>query len=312
MRHKLIMTISIIAGGAVWVCAADVLRAADGSSGFSLMSAPSGPLLATGAVAVCGIPALLLALLAAVSRRASSVTLALCVLAIAGGETDGWLLRSSIPGDYVGLLAELPIWIAGLVLAVFVFERAAQPLRQLWPALIDRDDGDTPSGLDVSITQWAAPDVLAALICAIIGAVVASFLARTSDIGQIIGALMLGFGVGGFIAQKTFPHRNPMGLLISPMVVAAVVYGHTLSQFDTADQLIEAWYLTGGGSQADLPTLPGLALALPIHFVSAGVCGACMGSTIGRKLQSDKDDSDDARSGVLRAVQWVVGDPPRK
>ena len=64
-RQRLLVLLAVLGGGAAWVWPSSVLLAADGSTGISLLSARWHPVAATAFVVVTGVPALLLALVAA-------------------------------------------------------------------------------------------------------------------------------------------------------------------------------------------------------------------------------------------------------
>lgn len=301
MRHKLIVVISIVIGGAVWACAANVLRASDGSSGISLVSAQASPVTAAVVTVLYGLPAIVLGLVAVASRKAASgilvTAVSLCLLAIAGGEQAGWMYRADLPGEYGRLIVEMIVWQVGLVVVVLLYQHFADPMRRRFPALID---SAWRQGLDVNVLHWDRSTILGGVICSFVAWIVAGLLMRTSSTGQIVGALIAGFGFGGFMAQLILPRSNPVGVIFSPMVVAIAAYALVLYRFEGRDEVLAAWYRLGGADGAMPARLPALAMALPIHFISAGVAGCCLGAGLGHGSNLEQGVSSSFAAAVMR------------
>jgi hypothetical protein len=304
MRHKIIMVVSVIIGSAVWACANDVLRASDASSGLSLVSASAPPVTVAIMTVLWGLPAMGLGLLATVSRKAISgllvTAVSLCLLAIVGGEQAGWMYRSNLPDEYGRLMVEMLVWQIGMVVLLLIYQQYADLLRQKLPKLIDTQQHHS---LDIHVLQWDKRTILAGLVCAVVAWVVGGLLMRTSATGQIIGALIVAFGFGGFMAQLIFPNSNPIGVMFSPMLVAVVAYALVLYRFNDQGQVLDAWYRMGGTFSALPPRLPPLAQALPIHFISAGIVGCCLGAGIGHASNVEHGLSSNFATSVMRTLK---------
>ena len=279
MRHRMVMAVAIFVGAAVWLFTFGFLEAADGASGLSLMSAPVGGGSATVIVAVAGLFALGMGLIASVMGNPLSgvfaVSAGLCVLAWKGGDIDGWMLRAQMPGDYGQLMIEMVIWQVGVVWMLLAIQWLRSPMRAKWPALAYQDH----LGVDVHLIHPHLQAWAAGLVCALCGGGLGYFLIRTSDVGQVIGSLFFAFAVGGLVVGLFFPSINPVGVLFSPALVALAVYVYMMTGFESDRSVLEAWY-----SQR----LPGLVLALPIHYVSAGVAGCVAGVGLAQGIDAAK------------------------
>jgi hypothetical protein len=76
-----------------------------------------------------------------------------------------------------------------------------------------------------------------------------------------------------------FPSINPVGVLFSPALVALAVYVYMMMGFESDRSVLEAWCGQG---------LPGLVLALPIHYISAGVAGCAAGVGLAQGIDAAK------------------------
>jgi hypothetical protein len=312
LRHRVIMILAMVVGSVVWGTAADALRAADGSAGVTLSSAQSNIVVAGAIAVVMGVPALVGAMVAAVSGRITSgvfvLGVGLCGLAVAGGSTDGWLWRSELPGDYRGLIVEMMLWQGLIVAAVAAIGRGASALCRVAPRLARwRTIGHR--GIDL---QWHKPDMDTALgvgVCAIVATVIAWVLLRNAQIGQIIGSLILAFAGGAMAARMIAPKANPAALLISPMLAAILAYAWVLLQFDHDAAVLTAWYALPGPTIDGVAKLPGPALALPVHYASAGIVGCCMG--IGM-AGGDEGDQQQHAAGLAALITAIRGEAETK
>lgn len=300
MRHKIFMIVSIIIGAAVWAGAARSLQAPDASSGLSLVSANIHPVAAALMVTLWGLPAMGLGLLVATMRKATSGVLvaavSLCLLAIAGGEQAGWMYSADLPGEYGRLIVEMLVWQMGLVALVLIYQQYADVLGRKWPKLIDTKQQHS---LDLRLVQWDKRSIYAGILCAAVAWFVGGLLLRTSATGQIIGAFIVAFGLGGFVAMLIFPNSNPVGVMFSPMIVAVIAYALVLYRFDSRDQVLSAWFLLGGQFGATSPKLPPLAMAMPIHFISAGIAGCCMGAGLGHASNIEQGVSSNLATSLM-------------
>lgn len=279
MRQRLIIATCAIGGGLIWLLVREPLTAADGASGISLLAARVGPVAAWGIAIGAGIPALVLAVLASTSGNPISGVFAGCaaltILAAYGGSMDGWVRRmqqvDALPGAYGGLIVEMLMWHAGLVAMLGLIQIGRSPLRTRIPALAFEDH----LGLDIDMKVPGARSLLPGLVCAIVGGVIALLLLQVTDTAQVVLGLMFAFAVGGMVGHYMFPQSNPVGILFSPAVVAIGAYAYVLLRFRSPENaVLQAWF------DAGLPLrqrVPGLAMALPIHYASAAVAGAALG-----------------------------------
>ena len=266
LRQRLIIGTAVLLGGAVWLSVDDLIRASDGGDGFTLVSARIGSGAAAVVVLIAGLPALALGIISSVSGSVLagvfSVSAALTMLAWRGGSIEGYLWRFP-PGGYAALIVEMMVWTVGLAMVIASIQLLRPTLRSRWPALVLGKPGDD----DMQMKLPTTPAALSGLICALVGGLLAYFLLRTGDRGQVIVSLLLAFTVGGFAAQTILPQSNPVGVLLSPVLVALVAYGWVLYPGSGPDERLAF------ASQR----LWGLALALPIHYASAAVAGCAMG-----------------------------------
>jgi hypothetical protein len=275
-KQRLAMAAVAILGGTLLVWGADLLVASDGSGGLVLLQARLGPALATAVLIGLLVPVVALALVvAAMGNKLGGVftlAAALAMLGIAGGPADGWYWRSSLPGGYWLLAIEAALWGGGWIGALALIERFTQPIAARLPAALR---SATPS----HATPWRWPKqraLVGALVAAVVGAVLSSMLLRSTDVGQVTGALVLGFTIGGLVARATVPGATATGILLSPLLAAIAGYIYLATQFVTADQVLAAWY-------AD--QLLGLGSALPIHYAAAGVVGTTLGVGLGQAME---------------------------
>ena len=206
---------------------------------------------------------------------------------------------AQLPGAYLQLLVEMFVWQTGVVLMLILMQRLRGPLRRRWPRLALDDRPDKAFALRLA-RPWS---VGAGFVCAAVAATVAFFLIRRSDTGQVLGSLLVAFTLGGLAAGAVYPRCNPLGVFFSPVLVAGGAYIWVLLHFGAADpgRVLAAWYLqegAGGGAHSDLP---GLAMALPIHYISAGLAGCCLGLGLGAGAAAGDDDP--APQGVLAGLR---------
>ncbi|QDU72463.1 hypothetical protein Pan265_23280 [Mucisphaera calidilacus] len=237
-----------------------------GWSGISVMDAQGGILAASLALTVCALPALLAALgismWACVATGAFTLAASLGVFAWYGGPIDGLLFRANpLKQVFIDLAIEtlgwIFLWSVMMLLAGILHNAVRKPTA--------RPHGSVGGTLS------------AGAICAVVGAVTANLLAKSTDPGQVVGALTLGFMLGGMVARSSVPSTRPWGLILSPLVVALGTYLAVWMSF-TSDIMLERSWFEG--------RLTGLALMLPIYYASAGVAGAAMGFGLGRKVRT--------------------------
>lgn len=279
MRQRVVIVVAMVAGAMAWSWVAGLLAAPDGSSGISLMSARVGVAGAVAVLGCAGVVAMMLGVVASATGNALSgvfaVSGSLGVLAALGGPIDGWMLRSRLPGDYLYLMFEVLLWQAGWVAMVLLIQFNRSSVRTRWPALAFEDH----LGVDLHVRFPRVQSLAAGVVCGACAGVVGYFLIRSSDSGQVIGSLLAAFTAGGLVAGLVFPQVNPAGVLFGPAWVALGSYLCVWVGYSGEQAVLEAWFAGG---------LPGVALALPIHYASAGVAGCAMGVGLAQGIEAAK------------------------
>ena len=276
LPQRLMIALTVVVGGLIWALAAGPLSAGDALGGLSLWQARIGWLAALGLWLVAALPAVGLGLVTAstgnVLGGVFATAGALGLLAIFGGPIDGWLWRSELPGAYAWLAVELAfmagVW-AGLLA---LLQWTSGPLRAHIGA---RLGGHTPAHAS-PLTRPGGQGLIALLATAAIGGGLSELLLKTTDVGQVMWGLVLGFLLAGLVGRVAVPRASPAMPLLAPFLTGIVAYGYLALEYLTGSAVIAAWY---GGD------LPGLGLALPIHYASAGLAGAAMGVGAGQLLE---------------------------
>ena len=277
LRVRLMILLTIVAGGASWQLAHAVLRSPDGTGALSLFDAGVAWPVAVMLTLAAGIPALVLGVVTgAIANPLAgvfSVAGALCVFAGAGGSAETWLRRAASRGGYVDLIVETLIWQVAIVGFALLAQMGRRPLRDRFTSITCERYHGKRSKLALPDTQAIGAGLTSACAAGMLG----MFLLRTADVGQIIGALILAFLIGGMAGQLIFPQDNPLPLLLSPGLLALAVYGYVLLRFDSQNAILEAWFTRTASRSQGMKVLPGLALALPVHYASAALVGVTMG-----------------------------------
>ena len=275
LRQRLILAVAIALGATVLVLVAADLRVADGSRCLTLTSARVGPALAALIIVVAAVPALIGGLIAAGTGNPLSGVFAIgasfCVLAGTGGSIDEWFIRegATLPADYGWLIVEVVGWEAALAVMLVLISRARPPLRRRLAALGSNDHLDS----EIAPRRMTGKSAAAAALCAVIGGVLSIFIVRSTDSGQVIWSLILAFLVGSLAAHLIVPEGDCWAILLSPGLVAVVTYTWLLVSFDHEGRFLAAWYSVGRTATS----VPGPALALPIHYASAALVGCTLG-----------------------------------
>lgn len=284
-QHRFVITATLMIGAVLWSSVLGLLVSPDGSSGLSLLSAQIGVVGGVLAVAVAGLGVLGLGLIASAMGNplggVFAVSGSLCLLAAKGGPIDGWMMRSDLPHDYSGLMVEMLIWQVGVVVMLVAIQWLRSPVRAMWPALAYDDH----LGVDIHIRFPQIQAWGAGVVCAVCATGVALLAVRTSDVGQVLGALFFSFAVGGVAAGLIFPRINPAGVLFGPALVALTAYAYMWLAFHHTEDVLAAWYRQ---------QLPGVALALPVHYASAGVAGCASGLGLAQVIEASKLQALDA------------------
>ena len=127
---------------------------------------------------------------------------------------------------------------------------------------------DDHLGVDTHLRFPQTQALLAGATTPLTAGVLCYLLLRNTDPGQIVCALLVSFTVGGLAGHLIFPQTNPIGILFSPAVVAVVGYTWVMLRFGQTDAVVSAWHRG---------QLPGMALALPVHYASAAIAGCAIG-----------------------------------
>ena len=293
MKQRLFIAAAIALGAAVLLLALGTLGAADGSSGLTLTSSHSGVFLAGLMVLILAVPAVLAGLVVSATGNplagVFTCAMSLLILAACGGPIDGWLRGISGPSAYRGLAFETLLWQAGLVGVIFLITRYRPMLRRAGAnsnavkTLFTANEQGHMIRLGLPDARGAAGGV----VCLLVGFVLAMLLIRSSESGQVIGALLVSFTVAGICGQMVLPRESsPAAILIAPGVVGLLAYVMVWMGYSSHDELLAAWFAqtrTGAGYSDRLLSL---ALALPIHYASAGVAGAAIGIGLGQSIQA--------------------------
>ena len=285
ITQRLLMLAAIVLGTLCWLPALDLLRAADGSSGLSLMDARSGVFLACGLLFLAGLPALLTGLYVSSSGNPLSgvytIGFSLMILSGLGGSMTGLIQRQAErprgePGGgsiFMQLEIEMVIWALAWCLLMFLVRRFRDPIRK---SMVPRrlktnfakgvpiEEEDTPR-FAIQIRP-----AMAGLLCAALAWVLCRFIMQTPTTGQVIGSILLSFTIAGLTARLALPTGNVVFLLLSPLLVGFASYA-------------VAAVLHGSASAEDLTILwqrgqiVGPTFAMPIHWASAGLVGVSIG-----------------------------------
>jgi len=279
-KHRLVIGLVLLAGALCWLLARQALTPADGSTGLSLMDAQAGLFAAIMILVLAGLPAAVAGLIASSTGNplAGTFTLSFSLLPLAalGGSIEGWFRRSELPGDYKSLAFEAVIWIvllAVVFIAIDLLRKSVRP--SLGVIAVKRHHG-----AHTKLTAFDGKSILAGLIAAAAGAFACNLLIRSVDGGQVNCSLMLGFCAAGLIAQTSVPGRNPIVILLSPLLVAIGAYLYVATQYPKTDDLLHDLYT--------LNTLK-LSLALPIQYASSGVAGCALGIGLAQTMDHAKN-----------------------
>jgi len=276
LRQRLVLLIVLALGGAAWGLAAPVLVPRN-STGISLFHGPLAWPLAVGLLVLAGLPAIAGGILASHTGHVLSgvfaAAVALAVPAWWGGPIDGWLRRAPLPGGYATLVLETCLWQAVLGGILVAVQRVRHPIRSRLPALLL---GEVP-GLDPPPAHPHLATLCAAAVCVLLALPITWLFIHSSDAPQVMWSVCGAFVVGGVIAHGAFPRANPVGVLFAPAVVASIAYTWVLTRYPGETDLLAAWFEG---------RLPGSALALPIHYASAGVAGGALGIGWAERLRA--------------------------
>jgi hypothetical protein len=214
------------------------------------------------------------------------VSIALVVLVSAGGGSRGFFYRHELPEAWRWLTVEALVLLLGLA-------GTLMGLHVLRPAMRRRLRGRGRvrlAGRRTRLTRLTASAALAGVIAAAVGGLLTHVLVRNTEVGQIVGGLVVAFFVAGLVGHVVAPSRYPAGVLGSPLVVATLAYLWMLGDDGaTTESILAALY---GG------TLPGLVLPLPLHYASAGLLGATLGVGLAEVIERSRSAPRDGPTPV--------------
>lgn len=290
MRQRLILAASITLGAIVLVMARPALLSAQGHTGLTITHSHLGLALALLTTLAAALPALATGLATTATGNPLSgvfvVATSFTFLAASGGAMDGWVRSITGPTAYWPLVVETMLWslmLAGLIALCHLLRPTLRKKLARLPGLILPDE----QGQMVRLTLPNGRGIGAAAIATLAGGLVTTLLLRSPDTGQAIGALAVGFAVGGLAGQMTLSQNSsPAGILFAPAAAAIVAYSFVAWQYDSHDQLLAAWFAQTTTMAGASGRLPGLAMALPIFHMSAGVAGCAIGIGLGQAIQA--------------------------
>ncbi|MEM9914449.1 MAG: hypothetical protein AAF911_05775 [Planctomycetota bacterium] len=287
--QRLLMLLAVVVGIPAWWWAAGFLPPADGLSGWALSDSRVGLGRAAGLVLAAALPAVIAAgLIAATGNPLSGV----CCVALAGviahhgSSIVGVARRAAELGNEAGsaaavyqrLAVELGVGIVMLTLLLAGLEAVRGIARDHIPRrLQSRHLGGT-----VHLWKINGQSLIAGVITAAVGAVLTAVLVQSDNPQQVTGGLVLAFTLASLIGHAVMPNDRPWATLVAPALVGIVGYVWTARQLgttDTPDALLSALYTDA---------LPGLALGLPLHYLTAGVLGCAIGIGIGQVIEKAK------------------------
>lgn len=284
-RHRLWMTGCTIASALIWRLAVPWLEPMTLNDGWTLSSTALGLGGASGALMLVSLPVIGLSLLSAWTGHAMTGPFvwatSLTLLTLTTGDTFGWASGASLPGDYRRLALETPCWFLPLLLLWGLISLTQARLQKRFPrwVLSPQDHlQDVPDDLPNHPMRRLGGILLTMLISAVTGAGASYLLLTDGRSGQLVGGLIIGFALGGMLTRLLLPTMaHPLGLLMGPMAVSITVDLITAGQYRSSTSLLADWHQG---------RIVGLAYALPMHYASAAVTGACLGFGWGQALSA--------------------------
>lgn len=308
ITQRLMMVAAIVLGTLCWLPVLPWLRAADGSSGLSLIDSRAGVLLACVALLVAGLPALLSGLYVSSSGNPLSgvftVAVSLMILAGHGGSMNGliWRQQERAASDRSGgsifmqLEMEMVLWALAWCLMMFLTRRYRDRIRDsLVPRRLRTPFPRVMTEEDTPRFVLQVRPIMAGALCGVLSWLLCRLLIQTPDNGQVIGSVMLAFLLAGLTARLILPTGNVVFLLLSPLGVGFVSYAYAavLHGSVSADELVLRW-------QAG--QMVGPLVVLPIHWASAGLIGVSVGIGMAQAIDRVRTEEQAAREGETAAT----------
>jgi hypothetical protein len=126
--------------------------------------------------------------------------------------------------------------------------------------------------------SFKGPAVDGLLAAVSLGTVIPALIIRSPDVGQVIAGLSIGFVFASFAARQLAPGTPTSSLLLNPLFVGASASIVVAMSYDSGPGLRDAMYtLLAARAGTEARWLLPLALAMPVHYASAGVAGSVLG-----------------------------------
>ncbi|MEM9417795.1 MAG: hypothetical protein AAGA25_01910 [Planctomycetota bacterium] len=283
--QRVLMLLAVISGTIAWWWLCAYLSPEDGLSGWSLSDAKSGLGLASGLLLFTALPVLVAAGFVAASGNPISGVFCLAlagVIAYHGNGLDAVARRAADAGNTMSLYPQLVIELGIAALIGTLILVGLQATRKFWRPHIPHRLRSRHLGEPLSLLKLDSKSITAGLITAAIGAVLTAGLVRSDNPQQVAGGLVLAFSLAALIGHGVAPNHRPWASLIAPAVVGVVGYAWAWLRMQNSgetDALLGALYRN---------ELPGLALGLPLHYLTAGVLGCTIGIGIGQVIEKAK------------------------
>lgn len=300
--QRVLMLLAVVIGVPMWWWAVEVLQPADGLGGWVLRDASGGVAGGLGIVLLAALPAVLAGGIVAAAGNPIAGVLCVALSTVVGWwgtAFDGVAVRAVDAGGggtlYLSLGLELLAWF-GLLGAMLL---ALQWMHLAWRGKLSHRLTSRHLGGKVDLRYVEGKSVTAGLITMGVGFALSLALVRSTDPGQVVGGLVLGFALAALVGHAVSPNERPGVVLAAPLGVGAVGYAW-------AGWKVAAAAGSGTGSAGELHggafpgageallrllyegALPGPALALPMHYATAGVVGCVIGIGIGQVLEHAK------------------------
>ena len=287
--QRLLMLLAVVVGTPAWWWAAGFLPPGDGLNGWALSDSRTGLGLAAGLVWAAALPAVIAAgLIAATGNPLSGV----CCVALAGviahhgNSIVGVAQRAAELGNEAGTAAavyhrlaiEMGVGVVMLIMLLVGLEAVRRVCQDRVPHRLQ----SRHLGGKVHLWKINGKSLIAGVITAAVGAVLTAVLVQSDNPQQVTGGLVLAFTLAALIGHAVVPNDRAWATLVAPAFVGIVGYLWTARQLgttDTPDALLSALYTDA---------LPGLALGLPLHYLTAGVLGSAIGIGIGQVVEEAK------------------------
>lgn len=304
--QRLLMLLAVGIGTPAWWWAAGMLPPADGLSGWALSDSAYGLAGAAGLLLLTALPVLVAAglisvtgnplsgvfcvalaggiahhgnALMGVARRAADASAPGTAPGMAGTISEAALRGANLPeGLYHGLVMEMGVGVLVLTLLL----AGMQVLRGWWSKRAPPRLRSQHLGESVHLWKVDGKSVTAGLITAAVGAVLTAALVQNDDPQQVAGGLVLAFAIAALLGHAVAPNQRPWATLVAPATVGGAGYVWAARQLGGSggpDALLTALYTD---------TLPGLALGLPLHYLTAGVLGCAIGIGVGQVIEQAK------------------------